>query len=142
MVPLQAVVEVAEIAWNLPPAEVQDTLALLRVLQARTPPGGEDHRVCRSISCARRGGDEVLEHMCHKAGTQPGENLGRRQADARSSAECPGACDFAPCMLAGDELVKDMTMESAEVCRQPRIESLTIDKKMAPLLACPAVLTE
>ena len=28
--------------------------------------------------------------------------------------ECLGACDFAPCMLAGDELHKNLTNEKAD----------------------------
>jgi NADH-quinone oxidoreductase subunit E len=69
--------------------------------------------VCRSVSCALRGGEEVLEHMCHKAGIHPGDTT----ADGKLTiefAECLGACDFAPCMLAGNDLHKDLTNEKAE----------------------------
>ena len=33
-------------------------------------------------------------------------------------AECLGACDFAPCILANDDLLKDLTPESAEKALQ------------------------
>ena len=57
--------------------------------------------VCRSISCALRGGEELLEYLCQRLGIQPGETT----PDGRVTlefAECLGACDFAPCMLAGE----------------------------------------
>jgi NADH-quinone oxidoreductase subunit E len=51
--------------------------------------------------------------LCEKLGIQPGETT----ADGRVTleyAECLGACDFAPCMLAGTTLAKNLTLETAE----------------------------
>ena len=70
--------------------------------------------VCRSISCALRGGEEVLEHLCHKAGVQPGETTPDGKLTLEF-AECLGACEFAPCMLANQTLHKDLTAEKANV---------------------------
>jgi NADH-quinone oxidoreductase subunit E len=111
-VPLEAVVEIAALL-GLAPAEVQDTLSFYGFFK-QDKPGGETRAwVCRSISCALRGGEEVLEHMCHVAGVRPGETT----ADGKLTlefGECLGGCDFAPCMLAGDKLHKNLTTESAE----------------------------
>lgn len=111
-VPLQAVVEIAELL-ELAPAEVQDTLTFYGFFKQDAPHGRTRAWVCRSISCALRGGEEVLAHLCEKANVKPGETT----ADGRLTvefAECLGACDFAPCMLAGDELHKDLTNEKAD----------------------------
>jgi NADH-quinone oxidoreductase subunit E len=111
-VPMQAVVEIAEML-GLAPAEVQDTLSFYGFFKQDAPHGEVRAWVCRSISCALRGGEEVLEHMCHVAGIEPGETT----ADGKLTlefAECLGACDFAPCMLAGKDLHKDLTKESGE----------------------------
>lgn len=111
-VPLAAVVEVAELL-ELAPAQVQDTLSFYGFFKQDEPHGRTRAWVCRSISCALRGADELLEHMCEKAGVHPGETT----ADGRLTlefGECLGACEFAPCMLAGDTLHKDLTPESAE----------------------------
>jgi NADH-quinone oxidoreductase subunit E len=65
------------------------------------------------VSCALRGGEEILEHLCHKAGVQPGQTT----ADGKLTlefAECLGACEFAPCMLANQTLHKDLTPEKAD----------------------------
>jgi NADH-quinone oxidoreductase subunit E len=111
-VPLQAVVEIAELL-NLAPAEVQDTLSFYGFFPQEKPHGETRAWVCRSISCALRGGEEVLEHMCHAAGIHPGETTPDGKLTIEF-AECLGACDFAPCMLAGETLHKDLTKESAE----------------------------
>lgn len=111
-VPLQAVVEVAQIL-ELAPAQVQDTLTFYGFFKQDKPHGKTRAWVCRSISCALRGGEEVLDHMCSKLGIQPGETT----ADGKLTlefGECLGACEFAPCMLAGDDLVKDLDNEKAD----------------------------
>jgi NADH-quinone oxidoreductase subunit E len=111
-VPIQAVVEIAQLL-ELAPAEVQDTLSFYGMFKQDQPHGQTRAWICRSISCALRGGEEVLDHVCHKLGIRPGETT----ADGKLTvefAECLGACDFAPCMLAGDTLHKDLTNEKVD----------------------------
>jgi NADH-quinone oxidoreductase subunit E len=111
-VPIAAVVEIAKLL-ELAPAQVQDTLSFYGFFKQDEPHGRTRAWVCRSISCALRGGEEVLSHMCHTLGVKPGETT----ADGRVTlefAECLGACDFAPCMLAGDTLHKNLTPETAD----------------------------
>jgi len=111
-VPLEAVVEIAKML-DLAPAEVQDTLSFYGFFKQDKPHGETRAWVCRSISCALRGGDEILEHMCHKLGIQPGETTANGKLTLEFG-ECLGACDFAPCMLAGEDLHKDLTKEKAD----------------------------
>lgn len=111
-VPLAAVVEIAELL-GLAPSEVQDTLSFYGFFKQDAPHGRTRAWVCRSISCALRGGEEVLDHMCHRLGIQPGDTT----QDGRLTlefAECLGACEYAPCMLAGKDLHKCLTNETAE----------------------------
>lgn len=111
-VPLGAVVEIAELL-ELHPSEVQDTLSFYGFFKQDAPHGRTRAWVCRSISCALRGGEEVLEHMCHKLGIHAGETT----SDGRLTlefGECLGACEYAPCMLAGKDLHKCLTNETAE----------------------------
>ena len=110
-VPLAAVVEIAELL-ELKPAEVQDTLSFYGFFKQDAPHGRTRAWVCRSISCALRGGEEVLDHLCHELGIRPGETTADGALTVEP-AECLGACDFAPCMLAGNELHKDLTKEKA-----------------------------
>jgi NADH-quinone oxidoreductase subunit E len=68
-VPLEAVVEVAELL-GLAPAEVQDTLSFYQFFPQDKPSGETRAWVCRSVSCALRGGEEILDHI-HTAGIKP-----------------------------------------------------------------------
>jgi NADH-quinone oxidoreductase subunit E len=111
-VPLQAVVEIAQLL-ELHPSQVQDTLSFYGFFKQDAPHGEVRAWVCRSVSCALRGGEEVLGHMCHKAGIHPGETT-RDGKLTIEFAECLGACDFAPCMLAGKDLHKDLTNDKAD----------------------------
>lgn len=111
-VPLAAVVEIAELL-ELAPAEVQDTLSFYGFFKQDRPHGQVRAWVCRSISCALRGGEEVLEHLCRRLHIQPGETTPDGKLTLEFG-ECLGACDFAPCMLAGETLHKDLTTDKAD----------------------------
>src|SRR5690606_11669115 len=111
-VPLEAIVEIAELL-ELHPSQVQDTLSFYGMFKQDKPHGKVRAWVCRSISCALRGGEEILDHMCQQAGARAGETT----ADGALTieyAECLGACEFAPCMLADKTLHKDLTVEKAD----------------------------
>jgi NADH-quinone oxidoreductase subunit E len=111
-VPLAAVVEIAELL-GLAPAQVQDTLTFYGYFKQDKPHGRCRLWVCRSISCALRGADELLDHLSHTLGVAPGETT----PDGRVTleyAECLGACEHAPCILADSQLVKSVTHEQAD----------------------------
>ena len=121
-VPLEAVAEIAGVL-GLAPAEVQDTLTFYQFFHQEKPHGKVRAFVCRSVSCALRGGDQLLEQLCHKNGIEPYGTTPDRELTIEP-AECLGACDFAPCILANDDLLKNMTPETAEAAlRQPRAKA-------------------
>lgn len=111
-VPLTAVVEIAQLL-ELHPSQVQDTLSFYGYFPQKAPCGETRMWVCRSISCAIRGADELLEHLSHKLHVQPGETT----ADGKITleyAECLGACEHAPCILANTELHKSVSQADAD----------------------------
>lgn len=111
-VPRQAVVEIAELL-GLSPAQVQDTLTFYGYFKQDKPHGRCRLWVCRSISCALRGADELLDHLSHTLGVKPGGTT----PDGRVTlehAECLGACEHAPCMLADQLLVKSVSEQQAD----------------------------
>jgi NADH-quinone oxidoreductase subunit E len=111
-VPRQAVIEIAELL-GLAPAQVQDTLTFYGYFKQDAPHGRCRLWVCRSISCALRGADELLGHLSHTLGVEPGNTT----PDGRVTleyAECLGACEHAPCMLADSLLVKSVSQEQAD----------------------------
>jgi NADH-quinone oxidoreductase subunit E len=115
-VPHQAVIEIAELL-ELAPAEVQDTLSFYGIFKQDQPHGRVRAWICRSISCALRGGEEVLDHLCRQAGIHPGGTTSDGALTVEF-AECLGACEYAPCMLANKTLHKDLTREKAEAFLQ------------------------
>ena len=111
-VPRQAVVEIAELL-GLAPAQVQDTLTFYGYFKQDEPHGRCRLWVCRSISCALRGADDLLDHLSRTLGVAPGETT----KDGRITleyAECLGACEHAPCMLADSSLVKSVSHQQAD----------------------------
>jgi NADH-quinone oxidoreductase subunit E len=121
-VPLEAVAEIAAIL-GLAPAEVQDTLSFYQFFYQEKPHGTVRAFVCRSISCALRGGDQLLEHLCHANGIQPYGTTADGSLTIEP-AECLGACDFAPCILANDDLLMNMTPDTATAAlQQPRAKA-------------------
>jgi len=98
-VPLQAMAEIAELL-EITPAEVHDTMSFYGFFP-QAPVGDVRVWICRSISCMLRGGDELLEHACHKLGIEPGQTTAGGELTVEF-AECLGLCDFAPAALADD----------------------------------------
>lgn len=111
-VPLQAVVEIARLL-GLAPAQVQDTLSFYQFFKQHEPHGKTRVWVCRSISCMLRGSDEILVRLCEAAGVKPGETTSDGKWTVEF-AECLGACEYAPCMLAGDHLHKCLTADKID----------------------------
>jgi NADH-quinone oxidoreductase subunit E len=112
-VPSEAVVEIAEIL-GLAPAEVHDTLSFYGFFRSPDNPLGR-HRawVCRSIACALRDGEHLLDRLCSKLGIRPGETT----ADGRVTvefAECLGTCEFAPCLLVDGVVHKNLTEDKLD----------------------------
>jgi NADH-quinone oxidoreductase subunit E len=110
-VPMGAIPEIAQML-ELSPAQVYDTLSFYGFFKA-SPCGKVRAWVCRSISCALRGGEEVLSSLGQKLGVAPGQTT----EDGRITlefGECLGLCDFAPAMLAGTKVYKNMSVEQVD----------------------------
>lgn len=124
-VPNQAMAEIAEIL-EITPAEVHDTMSFYGFFP-QAPIGDVRVWMCRSISCALRGGDELLEHACHRLGIEPGSTT----ADGKLTlefAECLGICDFAPAALADDGRIFGPLDETS-------VESMLNDVSRGPVSA-------
>src|SRR5712691_4728842 len=101
-VPLEAIREIADLR-DLSPAEVHDTMSFYGFFRDEQHPLGRTRLwVCRSLACALRGGDELLDRFCEELDVKPGETT----ADGKITlefAECIGGCEGAPCVLINDE---------------------------------------
>ena len=105
-----AMAEVAELL-ELHPAEIADTMSFYGFFRGEDAPLGRKRVwVCRSLSCALRGGEELLADLSERLACEPGGT----SVDGRYSlefAECLGACEGAPCVLVDDECHMNLTME-------------------------------
>jgi NADH-quinone oxidoreductase subunit E len=111
-VPPQAVVEIAELL-ELTPAQVQDTLTFYEFFPQQRPRGKYRIWFCRSISCAAREGEELLDYMAQQLGILPGQTTSDGLVTLEH-AECLGACDVAPAMLINDTLYGNLTKEKID----------------------------
>ena len=98
-VPFQAMAEIAELL-EITSAEVHDTMSFYGFFP-QAPIGDVRVWLCRSLSCMLRGGDELLEHACHRLGIEPGGTTPGGELTVEF-AECLGICDYAPAALADD----------------------------------------
>ena len=98
-VPFQAMAEIAELL-GITPAEVHDTMSFYGFFP-QAPIGDLRVWVCRSISCALRGGEEMLDLACKKLGIHPGQTTPDGKLTVEF-AECLGICDFAPAAVVDD----------------------------------------
>jgi NADH-quinone oxidoreductase subunit E len=112
-VPLEAIREIAHLL-DLSPAEVHDTMSFYGFFRTEKDPLGRRRLwVCRSLACALRGGDELLEEVCKKLNVHPGGTT----ADGKITvefAECIGVCEGAPAVLIDDEARTNVTPETVD----------------------------
>ena len=69
--------------------------------------------VCNSISCMLNGSEELIRHVEHKYGVQPGETT-RDGRFTFKEVECLGACKDAPAVLIGKTYHERLTPESLD----------------------------
>ena len=112
-VPNGAIVEIAEML-DLAPAEVHDALSFYGFFRSAESPLGELRCwVCRSVSCAFRGGEDVLEYLCETLGVSPGQTSDDGRVTVEF-AECLGGCDLAPCLLVDGQLHENLSEEKID----------------------------
>jgi NADH-quinone oxidoreductase subunit E len=112
-VPLGAVKEIADFL-DLSPAEVHDTMTFYGFFRDEKHPLGRTRLwVCRSLACALRGGDELLNTICQKLNVAPGGTTGDGKITVEF-AECIGACEGAPAVLLDDVHRFDVTPDKVD----------------------------
>jgi len=105
-VPLEAVVEIAEVLGP-GPGRGASHAHLLPVLPRQAAWQGAGLRLPIDLLRPARGGDHLLEHLCRANGVKPYGTTPDGELTIEP-AECLGACDFAPCILANDDLLKNL----------------------------------
>jgi NADH-quinone oxidoreductase subunit E len=79
----------------------------------RERPGKHQVCVCRTLSCALRGGEDILRHCQKKLGIQVGETTEDGRITLRT-AECLASCGSAPMMQVDNEYYENLTIEDVD----------------------------
>jgi len=75
-------------------------------------PVGKMHlKVCTNVACCLRGADEIVAFAEKKLGIRCGETTSDGKFTL-SEEECLGACTTAPAMMANDDYVENLTVDS------------------------------
>ena len=94
--------------FDLEPVEVYGVASFYPMFKLK-PVGRHVVNVCHNISCALRGAETILDHVCRLTGARPG--LDGTSSDGRFTVlrvECQGACANAPMMEIGGEYHEDL----------------------------------
>ncbi len=94
-------------ALDIPPSSVQNVASFYTMFFTE-PVGKHVVWLCRTLSCALRGAENLEHHLCDRLGIRTGETT----ADGKITlmeAECLASCGTAPVMLIGDTLYENIT---------------------------------
>src|SRR5262245_5295340 len=97
---------------GLHPSHVQGAVTFYTLHKTR-PMGRHHIQVCRTLSCAISGNEEMIAYLKKKLGIEPGEVT----PDGRFSlvlVECLGACGYAPMFQVNDEYHEHLTQENVD----------------------------
>ncbi len=107
--PVPAMREIAGIL-GLEPSEVQ-AVATFYSMFLDKPAGEHSVVVCRNVSCALRGADELAAHVERTLGCPSGGTTSDGQFTWESTVECLGACGGAPAIQVDHRFHENVTPE-------------------------------
>lgn len=108
----QEVIEFVANRLGLSAAHVKGVVTFYSLFN-ETKPGQHQVWVCRTLSCALRGGGEILEHCEKRLGVHVGETTKDGKVTLRT-AECLASCGTAPMMQVDKTFHENLTKESVD----------------------------
>ena len=97
---------------DLSPAHVEGVVTFYTLFN-RKPVGKHQVWVCRTLPCALRGADGIVEHCEKKLGIKLGETTSDGKVTLRS-AECLASCGTAPMIQVDKEYFENLTTEKLD----------------------------
>src|SRR3989338_7614666 len=89
----EAELEIADY-FKIPPMDVRELMTFYTLYYSK--PKGKCHiQICRTLSCALRGSEEMIRFLEGKLGIKVGETTPDEQFSV-DQVECLGACEMAP----------------------------------------------
>jgi NADH-quinone oxidoreductase subunit E len=106
------VIEFVAKKLDLSTAHVQGVVTFYTLFNQR-PVGKHQVWVCRTLSCALRGSDRILEHCEKRLGCHVGETTKDGKVTLRT-AECLASCGTAPMMQVDKQYYENLTVEEVD----------------------------
>ena len=97
---------------SLSAAHVQGVVTFYTLFN-QSPPGKHQVWVCRTLSCALRGGEELLKHCEKRLGVHAGETTKDGKITLRT-AECLASCGTAPMIQVDKQYHEDLNPEKLD----------------------------
>ncbi len=110
-IPPEAQKEVATL-FDIDPNEVQSVVSFYDMF-FENPVGEKVIHICKNISCMLNGSDAIISKVCAKLHISPGETTQDGKYTLITS-ECLAACDRAPMMMIGEEVVGPVAEEDID----------------------------
>ena len=107
-----AVVEFVAQRLELSSAHVKGVVTFYTLFNQKRP-GKHQVWVCRTLSCALRGSDDILRHCEKKLGIHVGETTKDGRVTLRT-AECLAACGTAPVMQVNKDYFENLSLEEVD----------------------------
>ena len=108
----EAELEIADY-FQIPPSDVRELVTFYTLFYSK-PKGRCHFQVCRTLSCALLGAEDLIRYLEEKLGIRTGETTvdGQYSLD---QVECLGACDRAPVVSVNDDYRERLTPEAAKI---------------------------
>ena len=103
--------KVAEIL-NITPIEVYEVASFYTMYNLK-PVGKHVLEVCRTGPCMLNGSDQIIDHICSRLQIQNGQTTSDGLFTLKT-AECLGACGYAPMMQLGKHYKEHLTIEKVD----------------------------
>ena len=97
---------------EIPPAWVAGVVSFYTMITNR-PLGRYHLQVCRTLSCALRGADALVDRIGERLGIGAGETTADG-AFTLSPVECLGSCDTAPVIQINDDYYEGLSVEALD----------------------------
>ena len=97
---------------DVPPADVAGVVSFYTMFH-RQPVGKYVVEVCRTLSCALMGADDIASHLRRKLGISPGETTPDGRFTLRN-VECLGSCGTAPAVQINGVYHENLDIQSLD----------------------------
>lgn len=106
------VIEFVAERLEMPTAQVKGVVTFYSLFNTR-PPGKHQVWVCRTLSCALRGGENLLAHCEQRLGIRAGQTTPNGRITLKT-AECLASCGTGPVMQVDRHYHENLTVEEVD----------------------------